>query len=749
MVTQGSFKCRTVARAGVAVAAALIALGASPNVSHTTAPDFAAACGAGDPYYVASCFLGMSRQSSSRIYDGSAASLVLFRNTPSDSPRYSLATFDELGTIWGLAYRSRDDSLYASSFHKRQLPFGPSGPDAIYRVDLSTGDVAHAIKVPNVGPDRHEQPIRDIDRNAGTWAGRTSLGDLDISETEDELAVVNLDDGQVYRFALPSGNLLGSFPHGATGQAWAEEARPFGLAYWDGALYHGVVRTAEGSQDPSDLDAYVYRSAPDGSGMRLVAEIDLDYRRGRMAMGFLGSERLELDWQPWDDKRSSQSRSNLYDIYPMPLLVDISFDLHGNMFLGLRDRLSDSLAHFISGLGRPAERTAIGVGDVLRGVRNADSWEFAPENEFFDDDVAWFGDESTLGGLAYTRGIDQLAVGAHLLGAPGRGASRVTAPGVYWFDPASGNKLQSESVCGPQGLRPYDGGLFEIRAAYADDEGPRPYESRAPGTIGDVEALCARQVATPASPTPTPSMTPPATPTTTATVLESATPRPSATAMPPPTVTPTATRVPGPAYLPLVLDEECDRALQRADIVLVMDASSSMAGEKLTDAKDAAISFVRLLDLEPQGDQAAVVSFDADAALAAPLSGNRWTVEAAIRGLTTRRGTHIDEGLRVALAELEGPRRIEVNAAVIVLLTDGIHTGEPEADLEVARDVRDSGMRLYTIGLGEDVDEAALIEMAGSPERYFFAPDSSHLARLYGQIAVEIDCPAEDFWGRR
>jgi len=85
----------------------------------------------------------------------------------------------------------------------------------------------------------------------------------------------------------------------------------------------------------------------------------------------------------------------------------------------------------------------------------------------------------------------------------------------------------------------------------------------------------------------------------------------------------------------------------------------------------------------------------------------------------------------------------------MVLLTDGRQTGREGAELIAAQEVRNDGIRLYTIGLGSDVDEAALVEMAGNRSRYHFAPDSGHLKQIYSEVARDIDCPPEDFWGQR
>ncbi len=230
-----------------------------------------------------------------------------------------------------------------------------------------------------------------------------------------------------------------------------------------------------------------------------------------------------------------------------------------------------------------------------------------------------------------------------------------------------------------------------------------------------------------------------------------ATPIPTPTSPPPPTATvaPTATAVPSatpvivrvPIYLPFLAHEACDPLRQRADIVLVLDTSSSMAGAKLEDAKTAAIGFVSLLDLEPGRDRVAVVRFDGTAQLIQRLTRDREAIEAGLRSVGARSGTHIDTGLAYALDELTGARGASANVPVAVLLTDGIHNGAPGADLETAERVRDADIALYVIGLGTDVDEGALVAMAGGTDRYVHAPDSSHLARIYRDMARDLECP--------
>jgi Mg-chelatase subunit ChlD len=222
---------------------------------------------------------------------------------------------------------------------------------------------------------------------------------------------------------------------------------------------------------------------------------------------------------------------------------------------------------------------------------------------------------------------------------------------------------------------------------------------------------------------------------------------PSAT----PTSTPPPTCVPKPLYLPIAVRERCDPEHNRADVALVIDTSSSMAGRKLDDAKAAAAAFVGQMDLAPGRDQVAVMRYDREAEVVCQLSHARAVIEAAIRGLTPRNWTHIDAGLRTALGELQSPRHLERNMSVMILLTDGVQTGTPGEELRAATEVRNAGVRLYTVGLGADVDAATLRDMAGDVSRYHFAPGSADLRRIYTEIASDITCPAPagGFWPGR
>jgi uncharacterized protein YegL len=250
----------------------------------------------------------------------------------------------------------------------------------------------------------------------------------------------------------------------------------------------------------------------------------------------------------------------------------------------------------------------------------------------------------------------------------------------------------------------------------------------------------------------------------TATPPPSATPTPTPTSVPPtttrvptaaPTSTPLPTRTPGPIHLPVALTERCAPDIRRADIVLALDASTSMreptdgSRSKLDVALDAVRRFVDVVDLDA-GDQVAIVQFNADAQMLTPLTDDRAAIDAAITRVDTQSTTCLPCAVESASEELRSERRRSDNAPVLIVLTDGRSNPRPvsEAVVEAAR-AKSTGVTVFTIGLGSDLEHDALRAMASRPDAFYEAPDAEDLAAIYEQIAVEIPCPLSRYWGRR
>jgi hypothetical protein len=717
-------------------------------------PGLEEACETTNPYIATTCF---NVQMDPRRPMSMANAVVAFHDTPEDSPQYTLARWQSTGTVWGLAYRHAEPALYAGAFHKRYVYFGPGGPGAIYRIDLATRVVTTTFGVPNPGPDYHSPSFPDDDESARDWAGKTSLGDIDISEDEDELYVVNLADRRIYRLGMPGGAVIGSFAHGAAGEQWAEDARPFALKVHDGRLYHGVVNSAESTQRREDLEALVYSSLSDGSDMRLETRFGLDYDRGYARVsGLIWAAPLEdvaIEWLPWLDGYNHLAPDRAGQaVYPQPLVADIEFDADGEMVVGLRDRQLDmTLAEQIIVGGR-IEKPGFGAGDIVRLVRDAGSWVPRPiggDDPYYRSSTS-IADAGAMGGLARALMSNDLAAATVALRASV--GTRIVVSRSTWYDNPTGDRRAYEDIrCGQFSLPPIPDAPGAV---------PAHNEWSPAADLGDFEVLCGEAP----TPTPTPS------PTLTASPPPSGTPPPSATATktptPTPTLTPTPTPAPGRIYLPIALRYRT--CLSHSDVVLVLDMSTSMKDPtssgrpKHEAATSAARQFVRLLNLEPNEygshDQVAIVGFNDNEWIEERLTSEEAIAEAALARLPgrMREGTRLDLAFEAGQRALNDPRRRDANEPVMILLTDGLPNRVPvgpggtqeETVLAAADAVKRQGTLVFTVGLGsrDDINETLLRQCASEPEMYFYAPDGDDLEEIYRQIAGQLPCPGVDPW---
>ena len=230
------------------------------------------------------------------------------------------------------------------------------------------------------------------------------------------------------------------------------------------------------------------------------------------------------------------------------------------------------------------------------------------------------------------------------------------------------------------------------------------------------------------------------------------TPGPSPTS-PTPTATPTFSpgactvtgdKVAGPprivlgqtASVTLTLAARCPATTRQsgADVLLAIDRSGSMAGAKLAAAQAAARTFTELLDVRHH--RVGLVAFETTAAVVAPLSADLVATIDALDGLAPTGSTNLAAAIDTAVAHFAAAGRPDA-LPVVVLLTDGRQNG-PGDPVLAADAARRSGVQLYTIGLGADVNRPALVAIAGRQERFFDAPTPEDLFPVYGEILRSV-----------
>jgi uncharacterized protein YegL len=159
-------------------------------------------------------------------------------------------------------------------------------------------------------------------------------------------------------------------------------------------------------------------------------------------------------------------------------------------------------------------------------------------------------------------------------------------------------------------------------------------------------------------------------------------------------------------------------------VVLLMDGSSSVTEEDFNAMKAFCVQLVTSLRETHSDATVAVLQFNQYPKVHAPLTQvESGTLESCIMSIQQAMGsTDCCAPIRRArqmLAEGEAGH----GEKAIVLLTDGqTHTDElREAEKEARQAALDSGARLFTLGVGRDVDESGLKRIAGGTSQILAA----------------------------
>jgi molecular chaperone DnaK len=176
-----------------------------------------------------------------------------------------------------------------------------------------------------------------------------------------------------------------------------------------------------------------------------------------------------------------------------------------------------------------------------------------------------------------------------------------------------------------------------------------------------------------------------------------------------------------------------DLAHNRApmQVALIMDCSGSMYGANIDNAKKAALGFAQRT-LQSPNRQIAVVAFPGGVKSTPTADVSRLTY--AIDSLTPIGSTPMDEGLYEARNLLRPRAGVQ---RVFVVMTDG-HPDDPDATLKQVHDLRASGARVITVGVGDQVQREFLASLASGPQDFHFCNESLELEGTFINLATEL-----------
>ncbi len=191
--------------------------------------------------------------------------------------------------------------------------------------------------------------------------------------------------------------------------------------------------------------------------------------------------------------------------------------------------------------------------------------------------------------------------------------------------------------------------------------------------------------------------------------------------------------------LPVRSDFEKEKEKPSIGMVIVIDKSGSMDGDKIEMAKTAARSAIELLG---RRDQAAVIAFDGDTYLICEMqsANNKSKLSDEIGRIDAGGGTVMYPAMEMANDIL-----MATNAKLkhVIILTDGISS---PGDFEgLAQQMASNKITLSTVGVGSDADGALLETIAHVGKgRYYFTEDPAQIPQIFARETVTASKSAID-----
>jgi Ca-activated chloride channel family protein len=169
------------------------------------------------------------------------------------------------------------------------------------------------------------------------------------------------------------------------------------------------------------------------------------------------------------------------------------------------------------------------------------------------------------------------------------------------------------------------------------------------------------------------------------------------------------------------------------DLVVILDRSGSMNGQKIRDARAAIHHLISRLGAD---DRFALITFSSSADIAIPLAAANPAARSAwsriVDGIHAGGGTHMSTGLTLGLGTLETARTAGRSPRAIVI-SDGLAAEPHEVLRSQAARAATAETTLSAVGVGADFDENLMAALADAGTgNYYYLEDTRELASVFG-----------------
>ena len=166
------------------------------------------------------------------------------------------------------------------------------------------------------------------------------------------------------------------------------------------------------------------------------------------------------------------------------------------------------------------------------------------------------------------------------------------------------------------------------------------------------------------------------------------------------------------------------------DFMLLLDVSGSMSGSPIREAKQACETlFTDMIDFDIH--QMGFITFESYTRRLVPLTQDKNQLKNALSNVSAGGGTNLADALRCADEDLTGSS----NKKVVIIVTDGQPFDE-NLVLNYAKKMKDSGIRIVTIGAGDDIGENFIQSVSSSPKDAYKINDMSELQKTLERAII-------------